>query len=207
MSNQIQYPPSILKLVEEFKKLPGVGARAADRLALWSIGAGREDIPSLAQTLSEVYHGLGTCPTCGFFKENDSLCLCCELEERDSQLLCVVEQASDVLPIEKAQSYKGYYHCLGGKLSPLSDIGPEDLNIESLIERIRQHSGIEIILALGSDVEGEATTHYLLSRLKSLSCKVTRLAQGLPAGAMLSYADSLTLHKAFMGRQDIPFED
>jgi len=124
----------------------------------------------------------------------------CRDEERDSRLICVVEQATDVIPIERSSAYRGLYHCLGGKLSPLDDVEPEDLNIQSLVERVSRQPDCEVILATGSDVEGEATATYLHHLLKEMDCRISRPAQGLPAGSGLSHADTLTLMKALEGR-------
>lgn len=140
------------------------------------------------------------CPVCGFFSTEGEPCVACRDEERDSRLICVVEQATDVIPIERSSAYRGLYHCLGGKLSPLDDVEPEDLNIQSLMERVSRQPDCEVILATGSDVEGEATATYLHHLLKEMDCRISRPAQGLPAGSGLSHADTLTLMKALEGR-------
>lgn len=172
-------------------------------------------MPMLADILDTVHKSVVHCPVCGFFMEGDT-CLCCSDKERDIHILCVVEDARDILPIEQCGAYRGHYHCLGGKLSPLNDVGPEDLRIEGLLRRLDEmmnlsgrtkedgvYEKIEVILALGSDVEGEATAHYLSTLLEKYPCRVTRPAQGLPAGSGLVYADSLTLARAVSGRREI----
>ena len=141
------------------------------------------------------------CPKCGFFSTSDG-CPVCTDPKRDDSLLCVVEQATDVLPLERSGAFKGRYHCLGGRLSPLDNVRPEDLRIEELLDRIGPDGQeIEVILALGADVEGEATAHYLAELLRKRRCKVTRIAQGLPAGGGLENADELTLLRALEGRR------
>ena len=154
----------------------------------------------LAGALRECYEVIKACPTCGFFT-GQSGCAVCSEQGRDSQLLCVVEQPTDVLPIERSGVFRGLYHCLGGKLSPLDDVRPEDLRIGELVRRVRDTAEAEVILATSSDVEGEATANYLSEVLASTGCKVTRLAQGLPAGGGLEFADELTLSRAFEGRR------
>lgn len=171
-------------------------------MALWLLGEGKTTALDLSSALREADALVGFCELCGFFSE-ESLCPACRDKTRDQHKICIVEQAADVTPIEKCGVYSGLYHCLGGKLSPLNNIEPEDLRIEELIVRVKNAPGIEVILALGSDVEGEATSHYLSDLLKQLDCSVTRLAQGLPAGSGLGYADTLTLSRAFSGRREI----
>ena len=168
-------------------------------MALWVLSAGRQKASDLALSLQETEKAIHSCAQCGFYTES-TLCPACKDSGRDQSQICVVEQASDVLPIENCGVYHGLYHCLGGKLSPLNDVEPEDLRIGELVSRIKDWHGGEIILALGSDVEGEATSHYLTHLLQQYECKVTRLAQGLPAGSGLGYADTLTLTRAFSGR-------
>jgi len=139
--------------------------------------------------------------TCGFFATAHEGCPVCRDDTRDVTALCVVEQATDVLPLERSSVFGGYYHCLGGKLSPLDNVTPDDLRIASLHRRVQENPGVEVILALGADVEGEATANYLAEMLTPLDCKVTRIAQGLPAGGGLDHADELTLMRAMQGRR------
>ena len=139
------------------------------------------------------------CSLCGFFTENDPCPLCTD-PNRDPSLLCIVEQATDILPLERSGAFQGRYHALGGRISPLDHIGPEHLRIPALLQRLKEHPPTEVILALGGDVEGEATSHYIAHLLQEHTLKVSRLAQGLPAGSGLEYADELTLSRALTGR-------
>lgn len=181
--------------------MPGVGPRSAERMALWVLSSGKQKAANLATALQEAETIIRSCEKCGFYTE-DILCPCCADDSRDQTQICVVEQASDVIPLENCGIYHGLYHCLGGKLSPLNDVEPEDLRLGELLVRVKEWKSGEIILALGSDVEGEATGHYLTHLLQGYPCKITRLAQGLPAGAGLGYADTLTLTRAFSGRTE-----
>jgi recombination protein RecR len=143
------------------------------------------------------------CPVCGFFA-TEAGCDVCDDPARDDKILCVVEQATDVLPLERSGAFRGRYHCLGGKLSPLDRVSPEDLRIPPLVRRIEAApEEIEVILALGSDVEGEATANYLAELLRGRNCRLTRIAQGLPAGGGLEHADELTLMRALQGRRSV----
>lgn len=170
-------------------------------MALWVLGSGKQKAADLSKSLQEADTSVHACEQCGFYTEA-VLCPACEDVTRNRNQICVVEQASDVLPIENCGIYHGLYHCLGGKLSPLNDIEPEDLRIGELIAHVKTWDNGEVILALGSDVEGEATAHYLSHLLQSCHCRITRLAQGLPAGSGLGYADTLTLTRAFTGRTE-----
>jgi recombination protein RecR len=198
--NNLDYPLPVLELVTALKQLPGIGTRGAERMALWMLQGHMGEAEAIARTIGQAAEHVTPCPVCGFFSTAGEPCSACRDEERDSRLICVVEQATDVIPIERSSAYRGLYHCLGGKLSPLDDVEPEDLNIQSLVERVTRLPGCEVILATGSDVEGEATATYLHHLLKELDCKISRPAQGLPAGAGLSHADTLTLMKALEGR-------
>ena len=180
--------------------MPGIGTRGAERMALWMLQGHMGEAESIARTIGQAADSVTPCPVCGFFSTAEAPCEACRDEERDARTICVVEQATDVIPIERSSAYRGLYHCLGGKLSPLDDVEPEDLNIRSLVERVAGQPGCEVILATGSDVEGEATATYLHHLLKALDCKISRPAQGLPAGSGLSHADTLTLMKALEGR-------
>jgi len=200
---RIDFPEPVKALVAQLKRLPGVGPRSAERIAVWLLQAPHADPASLAETLLEAKKMVHPCPTCGFFATSES-CGVCHDPARDDQALCVVEQATDVLPLERSGAFRGRYHCLGGKLSPLDRVSPDDLRIPSLIRRIESASTeLEVILALGSDVEGEATANYLTEILRGRNCRLTRIAQGLPAGGGLEYADDLTLMRAMQGRRNI----
>src|ERR1700761_3211285 len=167
------YPPAIQDLIGELKRLPGIGPRSAERIALWMLQSRDARPLEIARVIRAVHENVRACPRCGFFTTGD-LCEICSDPARDLSQICVVEQATEILPLERTGVFKGRYHALGGRISPLDHIGPEDLRIDSLVERIKTESPSEIILALGSDVEGEATANYLASLLQDLSVKVTR---------------------------------
>ena len=197
------YPQPVLELISRLKRMPGIGTRGAERFALWFLQQGRNDARALSAALQDAADSVGTCPECGFFSLKGECCTACEDPTRDASLFCVVEQPTDVLPIERCGSFRGLYHCLGGKISPLDGIMPEDLSVEHLVERVQAHPGCEVILAVGSDVEGEATALYLADRLSAVNCKITRIAQGIPAGAGLGHADAITLLRALEGRKQL----
>ena len=198
-----EYPSAVLELISSLKRMPGVGSRGAERLALWFLQQGRQDARSLAAALVQAADTVSTCPECGFFAPNGETCAACSDPARDTNLLCVVEQPTDVLPIERSGAFRGLYHCLGGKISPLDGVMPEDLSIDKLLQRVGSRPGCEVVLAVGSDVEGEATALYLANQLSPLDCRVSRIAQGMPAGAGLSHADAVTLMRAMQGRKSI----
>jgi len=197
---KVEYPAEVLALLRELKRLPGVGARSAERIAVYLLQNPKAAPVDLAEALRDCETGVTGCPTCGFFTGSEG-CAVCAGQGRDVGLLCVVEQPTDVLPIERSGVFGGLYHCLGGKLSPLDDVRPEDLRIGELLKRVRAQPDIEVILAMSSDVEGEATANYLDELLGTTGCRMTRLAQGLPAGGGLEFADELTLSRAFEGRR------
>ena len=177
-----------------------MGPRSAERIALWLLQSGKAQPNSLAESIQNAATAVTSCPECGFFATLEG-CSVCSDEARDQGKLCLVEQATDVLPIERSGAFKGLYHCLGGKLSPLDNVGPEDLRIAQLVRRLERLPGVEVILALSSDVEGEATANYLTDLLSDKDCRLSRLAQGLPAGGILEHADALTVSRAFEGRR------
>ncbi len=196
------FPVPVKNLVAELKRLPGIGPRSAERMAVWLLQNKKAEPLVLADALTQAHEKVISCPVCGFFATRELCEICADLK-RDDTLLCVVEQATDVLPVERSGAFRGRYHCLGGKLSPLDRVSPEDLHIPELLRRVAAAEGeMEIILALGADVEGEATSNYLADLLRGKSVKVTRIAQGLPAGGGLEHADELTLIRALQGRRD-----
>jgi recombination protein RecR len=197
--NRIVYPAAIQSLIGELKRLPGIGPRSAERIALWMLQSRDARPLEISRVIREVQESIRACPRCGFFT-TEALCEICTDPARDTALICVIEQATDILPLERTGVFRGRYHALGGRISPLDHIGPEDLRIDALIDRIQAEAPTEIILALGSDVEGEATANYLATLLRELPVAVTRLAQGLPAGGGLEQADELTLSRALAGR-------
>jgi len=189
---------SVQRLVAELAKLPGIGPRSAGRLVYHLLRGERKQVVTLADALRQVAERVTECSTCGNFTEADP-CRICTGSDRDPAVLCVVEQPFDVLMVEKAGGYRGRYHVLGGALSPINGIGPEELRIDSLLERLP--GGVkEVILATNPNVEGEATSLYLQKKLRSLGVKVTKIARGLPIGSDLEYADEVTLAQALEGR-------
>jgi len=194
-------PNSLEKLIQEFTKLPGIGRKTAQRLAFHILKKPREDAVSFAKALVEVKDSISFCKHCYNFAEGD-VCTVCANPNRDSSIICVVEKASDIPILEKPGKFKGKYHVLGGLLSPLNRIGPDDLRIKELLRRTGE-AVKEVIIALNPSVEGEATTLYITKLLKPLVPRVSRLAQGLPAGSELEFADELTLARALEGRVEI----
>ena len=194
------FPEPVKALIAELKRLPGVGPRSAERIAIWLLQNKKAEPAALAAALGKAKDEIVRCPVCGFFATRER-CGICDDPKRDDRLLCVVEQATDVLPLERSGAFNGRYHCLGGKLSPLDRVSPEDLEIPSLLKRLGGDEEIEVILALGSDVEGEATANYLADLLRTKNCRISRIAQGLPAGGGLEHADELTLMRALQGRR------
>jgi len=198
---RIDYPPAIQRLVAQLKSLPGLGPRSAERLMLWLLQMRDERITALSDTLLEARERIVACADCGFFIESDSHCQLCHDPRRQQRMLCVVEQAADVLRMERSGAFQGLYHVLGGRLSPLDNVTPEDLRMEALVHRVRDLHAEEVILALGSDVEGEATASYIADLLRPAGISITRLAQGMPAGGGLDHVDELTLYQALHGRR------
>lgn len=197
---RVEFPSEVLLLVQELKRLPGIGPRSAERIAVHLLQSPKAAPMDLARSLQDCEREVRMCEICGFFM-GQAGCLACVDKGRNRGLLCVVEQPTDVLPIERSGVFDGLYHCLGGRLSPLDDVRPEDLRIGGLLRRVKGDPETEVILATGSDVEGEATANYLTEVLAPTGCRVTRLAQGLPAGGGLEFADELTLSRAFEGRR------
>lgn len=197
----LDYPESFRDLIRQLRRLPGIGPRSAERIALWMLQSPRARPEELAAVITRAVQHLKTCRLCGFFTEQEACALCVDLD-RAGKELCVVEMATDILPLERAGAFRGRYHALGGKLSPLDGIGPEQLRIAALLQRIDSEHPSEIILALGADVEGEATAHYLAEMITPKGIKLTRLAQGLPAGGGIEHADPITLQRALINRRN-----
>jgi recombination protein RecR len=190
--------PSLDALISEFSRLPGIGRKTAQRLALHVLKLSREDVERMARSLIEVKDRIRTCSVCCNITENDP-CSICASTRRDRTCICVVEESNDVFAIERSNEFRGMYHVLGGSLSPLEGIGPEDLRIRELLDRARQDV-TEVILAMNPNVEGEATTLYLSRLLKPLGVTVTRIARGIPMGSDLEFTDAATISRAFEGR-------
>lgn len=203
MTRTPQYPEHLEKLMELLRTLPGLGRRAAERAALSILRWDAEKQQTLGNLLAELENTVGFCPECGAISAKDTLCPICADVTRDRSLLCVVEEPQQIFAVEKSGIYRGLYHVLGGKLSPLSGSNGEDLATGSLLRRAEDPECKEVILALGADVEGRATAIFLAGLLKNCHVKITRPALGLPAGAGLGYADAATISAAFDGRRDL----
>ena len=195
-------PEPITTLVAALARLPGIGPRSAERLALHLVQGEADFVKQLAQTLVTARDRIQSCSTCGALTEKIS-CAICDDSRRDAHLVCLVERAVDVISVEKSGTYRGRFHVLGGKLSPLNGVEPEDLRIAELEARLGKEPIQEIVIALGTDVEGDATSFYLAKRLARPGLKITRIAHGLPAGSGLEFADELTLSRALEGRREM----
>ena len=193
---------SVTKLIEELMRLPGVGEKTAQRLAFHLLKASKPEAEALALAILAVKERIRRCSQCYGITEEDP-CAICSDPKRDRMLLCVVEEPADIFAFEKLREYRGLYHVLGGALSPLEGVGPEDLTIPQLLARLRGGEIQEVIVATNPNLEGEATAMYLSKVLKPLSVRVTRLAHGLPIGSALEYADEVTLLKSLEGRREL----
>ena len=195
-------PASITSLISALSQLPGVGPRSAERLALHLVQTEAESVKQLAAAILDARARIKFCTTCGALTEA-SPCSICTDARRDGALVCIVERAVDILSIEKSGTFRGKFHVLGGKISPLDGVEPEDLRIAELEQRLAGEPISEIIIALSTDVEGDATSHYLAKRLARPGLKISRIAYGLPAGSGLEFADELTLSRALEGRREM----
>lgn len=194
------YIEPLAKLVNAFSKLPGIGGKTALRLAYHIISAPQEDVDELKTALTEVKQKIKYCSVCGNFSEND-LCDICRDQRRDKTTICVVKDPRDVIAMEKTGTYRGVYHVLHGTISPIDNIGPDDIRIKELLSRLNDVQ--EIILATNPDVEGDATAVYIARLLKPFNIKTTRIAHGIPIGGDLEYIDEVTLSKAIDGRREM----
>jgi recombination protein RecR len=195
-------PGSLQDLVEQFKKLPGIGAKNAQRLAFHVLRTPREDAERLCQAIRDVKDRVTYCSNCNNITDVDPCSLCAD-SGRDHRLICVVEEPQNVSVVDRAGGYRGVYHVLMGAISPLQGVGPDDLKIKGLLSRIAEGGVEEVILATNPTVEGEATAIYLARLLKPLGLRVTRIATGIPVGSDLDYADDLTVGKAIDGRREV----
>jgi recombination protein RecR len=195
-------PDSITALIAALNKLPGIGPRSAERIALHLVQTDSAVVKQLSDIILLAREKIIFCDVCGSLTEQ-SPCPICTDPRRDASLVCVVERAVDILSIEKSGAYHGKFHVLGGKISPLDGVEPEDLRIAGLETRLKEEPIKEIVIALGTDVEGDATSHYLAKRLARKGLKISRIAYGLPAGSGLEYADELTLSRALEGRREM----
>jgi recombination protein RecR len=196
------YEGPIQELIDELSRLPGVGPKSAQRLAFWLVKAPPEDAKRLAQVIVQAKERISFCRECGNVADGD-LCRICRDAGRDVTTICVVEEPKDAATIEKAGVIKGRYHVLGGAISPLDGIGPDDLRVQELLDRVARDHVTEVILATNPNLEGNATAMYIAALLKPLGLTVTRLASGLPVGGDLEYADEVTLGQALEGRREM----
>ena len=194
-------PDAVERLTAEFGRLPGIGPKTAQRLTFHCLRASEESVSRLALALRDLRSSVRPCSRCFFIADGD-LCAICSRGRPDDGVLCVVEEALDVLSIERSGEFHGLYHVLEGSISPIDGVGPDQLRIAELVRRLQGGAVTEVVIATDPDVEGEATAHYLAERLAPLGLRVTRLAHGLPAGADLQYADELTVARAFTGRRE-----
>ena len=198
----MRYAGAVSRLVGELARLPGIGSKTAQRLAFFLLSAPPEVAAGLAEAIREAREKVGRCSVCGNLTDSEP-CTVCDDDTRDTRVICVVQDPRDVAAIEKYRGFKGVYHVLHGVLSPLAGVGPEELNIKSLLTRLENGRVGEVILATNPDVEGDATALYLARLINPLGVVVTRIAHGLPVGAHLEYADEVTLGKAIEGRREI----
>jgi len=196
------YAEPIEKLIDEFRKLPGIGGKTAQRLAYSVLRRPKEDAERLSRAIIEVKEKIRYCSICNNFSDRDP-CEYCSNPARSGETICVVEEPGDILAIEKTREYRGRYHVLHGVLSPINGVGPENLMIGNLLERLRDGTVKEIIVATNPNVEGEATAIYLAKLLKPIGVKVTRIALGLPVGSDLEFADEVTMSKALEHRHEL----
>ena len=189
-------------LVTRLNRLPGIGIKSAQRLAFHIISMRDEDVSALTEAISSAKQRVHFCPICGNYTEND-ICEVCSDPKRSAEILCVVENARDVLFMERINEFRGRYHVLGGVLSPMDGIGPDQIRISELLERVKTDGVKEVILATNPDVEGEATASYIAKQLKPLGCRVSRIAHGIPIGGNLEYVDEITLSKSIENRREM----
>ncbi len=196
------YPEPIGRLIETFQKLPGVGPKTAQRLALFVLKLPREEVEAMARSMVEAREKTRYCSVCGNFSEGE-VCAVCRDTRRDTSVICVVQDPRDVLAMERMREFRGVYHVLGGAISPIDGVGPDQLRIRQLLERVRAGKVSELIMATNPNVEGEATALYLARLIKALGVRVTRIAHGIPVGGDLEYADEVTLSRALEGRREL----
>ncbi|MBE3597114.1 MAG: recombination protein RecR [Hydrogenibacillus sp.] len=198
----MHYPEPLAKLIDGFQKLPGIGPKTATRLAFFTLKMKEDDVRALAEALLSVRRDLSTCSICHNVTDRDP-CAVCGDPTRDRRQICVVEEPKDVIALERMKEYRGLYHVLNGVISPLDGVGPEALTIKSLLDRLKDESVEEVIIATNPSIEGEATAVYLSRLIKPSGIRVTRIAYGIPVGGDLEYADEVTLAKALEGRRDV----
>lgn len=196
------FAPPLASLIEEFSKLPGIGRKTAQRLAFYVLNMNANEVNELANAIVNAKKNIKYCSICSNLTDTDP-CFICSNTNRDHTTICVVEDPRDVIALEKTKEFKGLYHVLHGSISPMEGIGPEDIKIKELLQRIRELDVAEVILATNPTIEGEATAMYISKLLKPLGIKTTRIAHGIPVGGDLEYADEVTLSKALEGRREI----
>ena len=198
----MSYPESMVHLIEAFGRLPGVGKRTAERFAFYFLSAPREEVDTLAKLLVKVNESIHACRQCFNLSEED-ICHICSDPTRDHSVICVVQDPKDLIAVEKSGDFSGVYHVLMGALSPLEGIGPKDLRIKELLNRLKEGQVREVVLATTSDTEGDATAIYLTKQLKLLKIRTTRIAHGVPVGSALEFVDKASLSRAFRHRQEL----
>lgn len=196
------FAPSVTRLIDELKRLPGIGQKTAQRLAFYLLRVDREQALALSDAIRDAKEKIRFCSVCNNITDGDP-CLYCASASRSKNVICVVEEPTNIIAVEKTRGFNGTYHVLGGSLSPLQGIGPDQLKIKSLIERLKGGAVEEIIIATNPTAEGEATAVYLSRLIKPLGVRVTRIAMGIPVGSDLEYADEVTMMKAMEGRRDL----
>ena len=196
------YTPAVQNLIDELGKLPGVGPKSAQRIAFHLVKLSEQDALRLAHAISEAKDKVRFCETC-FNMSDDQFCEICADQRRDRSLICVVEEPRDIVAVEKTHEYRGYYHVLQGAINPIDGIGPDQLRIRELLQRLQEGAVEEVILCTNPNIEGEATAMYLAKLIEPLEIPVTRIASGLPVGGDLEYADELTLGRAIEGRREM----
>lgn len=197
-----QYPAALARLTEQFARLPGIGEKTAQRLAFHLLSVPTEEAEEFAQAILDAKHSIRTCPICQNLTDQEP-CPICDDEQRDHGLICVVAEPKDVIAMERAREFRGVYHVLHGVISPLNHLGPDDIRVKELLQRVSEGGVREVIMATNPDTEGEATAMYLSRLLRPMEIKVTRLAYGIPVGSQLEYADEVTLLRALEGRQEM----
>ena len=197
------FPPALEALVEQFARLPGIGKKSAQRLAFHTLALPEEDAQAFAQAILNARSAISCCPVCQNFAEGEGNCPICANPKRDGSVICVVADPKDVIAMERGREYNGVYHVLHGVISPMNHIGPDELHVKELVERVAGGEIREVIMATNPDTEGEATAMYLSRLLKPFDVKVTRLAYGIPVGSHLEFADDATLMRALEGRREM----
>jgi recombination protein RecR len=197
-----RFAEPMARLIDELKKLPGVGSKSAQRLAFHILRSSEDDAAALASAINDVKASLRLCSICNNITDVDP-CVYCSSATRNQRLICVVEEPTNIAAVEKTRYYNGVYHVLHGSISPIHGVGPEQLRISNLMKRVEDGNADEVILATNPTVEGEATATYLSGQLRRTGLKVTRIATGIPAGSDIEYADEVTMHKAMEGRREL----